>query len=852
VPGLGASFGRGGATTAQWDIANADCIVIMGSNMAECHPVAFRFVMQAKEKGATVIHIDPRFSRTSALSDMHVPLRAGTDIAFIGGLINHVLQNELWFKEYVVAYTNAATLIHDEFKDTEDLDGVFSGYEPERGAYDFSSWQYRGRKLPSDMARDPKLRTTEPFSARVAQPAPAERDDTLQDPRCVFQILKRHYARYTPEMVARICGVPQEQFLRVARAIADASGRERTTAWCYAVGWTQHTTGVQMIRACGILQLLLGNIGRPGGGILALRGHATIQGSTDIPTLYNLLPGYLPMPSAQKTHQTLADYIKTERAETGWWSHVPEYIVSLLKAWYGDAAKAGNEWNYRRLPKITGDHSQLPMTLAIRDGAIRGLFVMGQNPAVGGHNAGLVRKALAQLDWMVVRDMFETETASFWYASPEARRGEIDPTRIKTEVFLLPAAMTAEKDGSYTNTHRLVQYHHKAVEPPGDARSETWFVFHVLRRLRELYAGSTLERDRAIFELTLDYPTAGPHDEPVVDAIVSEINGFRVADRVAVDGFEQLKDDGSTACGCWIYSGIYPSDGVNRAASRVADPADGPGTHLGWGFAWPANRRILYNRASADPAGRPWSERKRYVWWDAAQKKWVGSDVPDFPETKRPAFKPRRNAKGMDAHPGTAPFIMKADGLAWLFAPSGVVDGPLPTHYEPVESPMGNALYAEHARSPVFKNWERKDNRYHRIGDERYPYVITTYRLTEHHTGGLMSRALPWLAELQPEAFVEVSPALATEKGIVNGGWVTVWTERGEVEAKALVTERMKPLRLNGTVVHQIGMPWHFGWQGYATGDSANVLSAIVGDPNTSIHEGKVFTCNIRAGRRQR
>jgi formate dehydrogenase major subunit len=416
VPSLGASFGRGAATTAQWDLANADCIVIMGSNMAENHPIAFRFVMQAKERGATVIHVDPRFTRTSALADIYVPLRAGSDIAFLGGLINYILSRDLWFKEYVLNYTNLSTIIEDDFKDTSELDGVFSGWNVDTHSYTFDSWQYKGQPVPSTLAEH-YANTGEPFSEKLQRwtQGPPPTDPTLQHPQCVYQILRRHYAAYTPEMVERVTGCPRAIFLKVAEAVTHNSGRERTGAWCYAVGWTHHTTGVQMIRAAAMIQALLGNIGRPGGGILALRGHSSIQGSTDIPTLYNMLPGYLPQPRAQKRHQTFEDYLESETVPTGFWHNFPKYAVSLLRAWYGHHATPDNEWGYQWVPKITGDHSQQPMMLAMRDGTIRGLLLMGQNPVVGGHNTHMIRQALPNLEWMVVRETFENETASFWY-----------------------------------------------------------------------------------------------------------------------------------------------------------------------------------------------------------------------------------------------------------------------------------------------------------------------------------------------------------------------------------------------------------------------------------------------------
>jgi formate dehydrogenase major subunit len=856
VPGLGTSLGRGGATTAQWDLENADCIVIEGSNMAECHPIANRFVLKAKARGATIIHVDTRFSRTSSLADLHVPIRPGSDTAWLGGLINYVLQNDLYFHEYVLNYTNAPVLIDPRFQDTEDLDGLFSGWDPEKRQYDFDTWQYEGMNVAAGVAAKPEGVTTETFSDRSGRMAqkPLPEDRTMQDPRCVLQLLKRHYARYTPEMIEATCGIPKEQFLRVAELLARNSGRDKTTAWCYAVGWTQHSTGVQTIRACCVLQLLLGNIGRPGGGILALRGHATIQGSTDIPTLYNLLPGYMAQPHLGKPHDTLKEFIHAEHSVTGWWANHPKYIVSLLKAWYGDAAREDNDYCFDHLPRITGDHSQMPMLMEIHDGHIQGLFLMGQNPAVGGQDARFVRKGLARLEWMVVRDAYENETASFWYDSPEVKSGELDPKTIGTEVFLLPASLTGEKEGSYTNTHRLIQWHDKAVEPPGDARSETWFVYTLGQRLRDLYAAEpdpTVIRARQLLDLTWSYPPKGKHAEPDVESVLQEINGYRVSDRAPVKDFTELKDDGTTACGCWIYSGVMPEPGRNLARARQADSATGPGTHLHWGFAWPANRRNLYNRCSADPDGKPWSEQKRYVWWDAQKKTWAGYDVPDFPKDKAPDYRPDwgKEQHGLDAHPGTAPFIMNADGLGWLLAPSGLKDGPFPAHYEPVESPVRNPLYGQQM-NPAGKFWERAENDYHAVDDPEYPYAITTYRLTEHHTGGTMTRYVPWLAETQPEGFVELSPELAELHGVENGGWVTLRTARGEVEARALVTSRIPPLKLGERTVHVIGMPIHFGWKGLATGDPVNTLVAMIGDANTSIHEGKVFTCALRAGRK--
>jgi len=816
--------------------------------MAECHPVGFRWVMEAKRRGATIIHVDPRFTRTSAVADLHVPIRAGSDIAFLGGIVRYILEGDRCFRDYVVHYTNAPAIISKDFQDTEELDGLFSGWDAENGQYDPASWQYEGTPV-GPAAGHRETYTGEPHSERATQGAAERFDFTLEHPRCVFQILKRHFARYTPEMVEEVCGVPRHLFLKVAEALCANSGRERTAAFCYAVGWTQHSVGVQYIRTAAIIQLLLGNMGRPGGGIMALRGHASIQGSTDIPTLYNLLPGYLPMPKAGK-NRTLAEYLQANQAASGWWTEFPKYAVSLLKAWFGDEARAENDWGYGLLPFISGDHSHMATVTAMADGAVKGYFMMGENPTVGSMHGALHRAAMRKLEWLVVRDFAVTETADFWRDAPEIERGEVRPEEIGTEVFFFPCAAHTEKDGSFTNTQRLLQWHHKAVEPPGDCRSELHFVYHLGRRLRELYAGSTDPRDRPLLSLTWDYPLEGPHGEPSADAVLAEVSGFRVADREPVATFTELKDDGSTACGCWIYSGSH-KDGVNQTARRR------PGREQSWvapewGWAWPANRRMLYNRASADPEGRPWSERKKYVWWDETEKRWTGADVPDFIVDRPPSYRPAEGAKGLDTIGGADPFVLQADGRGWLFASNGLLDGPLPTHYEPQESVLENPLYGQQC-NPARMEWRRRDNPYHRPwNDPRFPFVITTYRLTEHHTAGAMSRWLSWLSELQPEMFCEVSPELAREKGLTNGGWATISTARAEIEARVLVTERIPPIRLKRRVIHQIGLPYHWGSKGRVRGDAANELIGFVGDPNVSIQESKALTGNIEAGRRSR
>ena len=822
MPGLGTSLGRGGATTAQQDLVNADAILIIGSSMAEAHPVGFRWVVKARERGALVIHVDPRFSRTSAHADLWVPIRAGTDIAFFGGLINFVLGHDRMFRDYVAAYTNASRLIREDFQGPEDLGGLFSGWHADRRVYDTTSWQY-------DVDDDGRPR----------------RDDTLAHPRTVYQHLVRHFARYTPEMVERVCGIPASRFLDIADRYTRCSGPDRTATICYAVGLTQHSVGVQIVRAAAILQLLLGNIGRPGGGILALRGHASIQGSTDIPTLYDLLPGYLPMPTVGPDSATLTSYIERYRTSAGGWSRFDRYIVSLLKAWYGDDATAANDFGFGWLPRISGDHSHQGYWLEMADGRMDGLFVMGQNPAVGGPNARLERGALANLEWLVVRDMVEVETATFWKDSPEVTAGDIDPEEIRTEVFFFPAAGYAEKAGTFTNTQRLLQWHDHAVDPPGQAQSDAWFVYHLGRRLKARAAQDTSPHNDGLRALTWDYPVSGRHGEPDPESVLAEING-RGSGRL-LRSIGELAADGSTACGCWIYCGVMPAPDRNRARDR---DARGPYGH-GWGYAWPADRRILYNRASARPDGRPWSDNKKLVWWDEKQDAWTGLDVPDVAYTAAAdALHGTADGPLAEARPSDAtaredgPFIMHADGLGWLWVPSGLRDGPLPTHYEPLEGPTANLLYRQQT-NPAADRRERPDNRWARSPDADFPHVLTTYRLTEHHTAGGMSRTLSHLAELQPALFCEISPQLADSIGIRTSDWVRVVSPRGQVRARALVTARIRPLEIDGRIVHQVAMPWHFGHRGLVTGDATNDLVAMSEEPNVRIMESKALLCRV-------
>jgi formate dehydrogenase major subunit len=824
-------------TTNLIDIQNSD-VIMATSNFAENHPVGFQWVMKAKERGAKFIHVDPRFTRTSAVADIHVPLRSGTNIAFFGGLISYAIQHNLYFKDYVVHYTNASFLIDPAFKTATDGGGLFTGLESTgKGGvdphlaetYKRDSWKYQ-----LDGEGNPK------------------RDLTLRDPSTVFQLMKRHYSRYTPEMVERVCGIPKEKFVKVAQLYCENSGPEKTGTITYALNLTQHTNGVQNIRALCMLQILLGNIGRPGGGVVALRGHANVQGATDLELLYHELPGYLPMP-LRDAHPDLKTYLEKVTPKGGFWVNLPKFMVSLLKAFYGDAAKAENDYGYQWLPKrASADaYSHQHIFVDMYKGAIRGFLADGQNPAVGGPNAKLARAALGKLDWLVVKDIFVTETAEFWKAPG------VSPKDVRTEVFFLPAAPAAEKDGSLTNTMRLIQWHERAVKPPGDVTSDAEFFTSLAKRLQKMYAGSKKHRDQGFLAASFQY--GDDPKEPNMELVLKEVNGYATEDITDKDGkvvyksgqalntFAHMTDDGKTAGGCWIYTGVTVEgpDGKLINKANLRKPA-GDKDYLahGWGFAWPANRRILYNRASADLQGKPWSEKKKLIWWDPAapgaepdkKGKWIGLDVPDF----NPFLAP-------DAKNGDKPFIMRADLVGAFFGPLN--DGPFPEHYEPVESPTKNLL-SKQQMNPVAKIWSVPDqkNELAPVASPDYPYVVTTYRLTEHHLSGVMSRYLPMLAELFHSHFAEISNELAAELGVKNGERITVMTPRGKIHTTAMVTSRLKPFMIDGKKTHQIGIPWHWGYNGISKGDITNDLSATVGDPTVYIQETKAFLCNVKKG----
>jgi len=797
--------------TNHWnDIANADAILVIGANPAENHPASFGHIMDAIDKGATLINVDPRFTRSSARAHIYAPMRSGTDIAFIGGMIKYILDDiddnpENYNLTYITEYTNSSYLINADFEGPADLEGLFSGYEGEgnetdgtKRKYNKSSWAW----------------------LTDSQGIPL-RDKTLQDPDCVFQHLKRHYARYTPQMVNAICGTPEDTFLEVCQAYAAVGKAGKAGTIMYAMGTTQHTYGAQNIRSYCILQLLLGNIGVAGGGINALRGESNVQGSTDHCLLFHILPGYLKVP--QSIDGSLTEYLaratptSNDPLSLNWWQHTPKYMVSLLKAWYGDAATAANEFGFHYLPKINAgqDYSHISLFEAMNDGVIKGLMCWGQNPAVGGPNANLERSAMDKLDWMLVTDMWQTETANFW------QRPGVDPADIQTEVIMLPAKSSYEKEGSVTNSSRWSQWRYECADGPGEAEDDLYMLTLIYRKLKALYEAEGGPNAEAITKLTWDYGSGHPD----VHKVAKEINGYDLTTGQLMASFGGLKNDGTTSSGNWLYCASYTEAG-NMAERR--DPVDtsGIGLYSNWAWCWPVNRRIIYNRASVDLDGNPWDAAQPVIKWNEAAGKWDG-DVPDG------------GAKPMNQG-GYYPFIMKPEGLSRLYGP-GMAEGPMPEHYEPWEAPIANPM-SNQQNNPAFKIWHPEEQG----SVSKYPIVCSTYRVSEHWQGGQMTRNNPWLIELQPEPFCEMSEELAAAKGINNGDRVIVESARGQVNVVAVVTKRFKPFQMNGTTVDQVGVIWHWGYTGLSTGDSANVLTPHVGDANTMIPEYKAFLVDVR------
>ncbi len=818
--------------TNHWgDIANSDVILALGSNPAEGHPAAFGWIMKAKERGGKFISIDPRFTRTSSKADIYAPLRSGTDVAFVDGMINYVIQDiernpANYNMTYLLEYTDASYLINPDFKGPADLDGLYSDY---LGGYNETDGNKRDYKRATLISSWQKVPATWTF--QLDENGIPKKDKTLKDPNCVFQLMKKHFARYTPDKVSAVCGTPKDVFLDICKTYASTGKTGKAGSIMYAMGTTQHTNGAQNIRAYSVLQTLLGNMGVAGGGINAMRGESNVQGSTDYALLFNILPGYLKMIEDRDT--SLEAYLKrttptsSDPQSLNWCKNYPKYMVSLLKAWYGDAATKDNQFGFHYLPKIeylpeqvkTKNYSFIALFEAMAAGTIKGLMCWGQNPAVGGPNSNLERKALENLDWLVGVDLWQTETMNFWH------RPGVNPADIKTEVFVLPALASYEKEGSVSNSSRWMQWRYKAANGPGEAEDDLWMMNKLMLKLRELYTKEGGPAAEAITKMAWNYgETPSPH------TVAKEINGYDLATGKLVANFVGLKDDGTTSCGNWLYSASYTEDG-NMAARRDLTPdAFNIGLYPKWAWCWPLNRRIIYNRASVDLNGEPFDKEHPVIKWNPTKGGtggWDG-DVAD------------NAAVPLSQKGGVLPFIMLPDGQAKLFGP-GMVEGPFPEFYEPWESPVNNAISKQQS-NPAFKIWRPAE----KGTPDRFPIVATTYRVVEHWQAGQMTRNLPWLVEMQPEPFVEMSEELAAEKGISNGEKVTVESMRGKVTMVAVVTKRFKPFQLNGKKVHQIGLLWHWGYTGLSTGDSANVLTPHVGDANTMIPEYKAFLVDVR------
>lgn len=836
-------------TNGYTDIKNTDMMLIMGGNPAENHPCGFKWAIEAKRiRNAKMIVVDPRFTRTAATADQFLQIRAGSDIAFLGGLIHYAIENDRLAHDYLLHYTNASFLIKEGFRLPED--GLYSGFDPATQKYDNSTWNYEGSgggglagvaKKASD--------ATYPNPAQATLPSDVVHDLSLQHPRCVFQLLRQQYSRYTPEMVERVTGIPRAQFLKAAdlfTSIRKGGDMKKAATIIYAVGWTHHSFGSQIIRTAAILQLLLGNVGRAGGGVNALRGHSNIQGATDMAGIFDNLPGYLKVPAPADTD--FAAYLKritpTSSKPSEWdsynyWSNTPKFAVSFLKAMYGDAATAANDWAYDFLPKVDRNYSWVNLWDNMFEGRIKGMFAFGMNGVAIGPNSQKNIAALKKADWLVVGEIYPDETSEFWM-SPGITQEEM--RTINTTVYRLPCAGFAEKDGSMTNSSRWVQWKNAALPPPGQARLDQDIVAQIFLKVRDLYRQEGGKFPDPVLSLTWSY-TDPLH--PSLSEVAKEVNGKALADLEdpktgqqikagqQVPGFSWLKDDGTTACGNWIYSGSWTEAGPQLARRGTDDPS-GLGIYPGWAWSWPANRRVLYNRASCDPAGRPWDPERRQVWWNEGAGKWAGNDVPDFKVDSRP-----------DEHMG--PFIMNADGVGRLFAPLALfADGPFPEHYEPIESPLRNPFHPEQSNNPVVQ--KIKTDKYAETGGE-FDVICTTYRLTEHYH--YWTKNNPVNVQLVPEPFVEIPVELAAKLGVQGGEKVKVTSARSHYVAKAFVTRRIKPMKIDGATVYQIGIPIHQGYRGIAEDEGRNErtlvnrLSPTVFDPNAYTPEFKGFLVKI-------
>ncbi len=898
-------------TNGYIDIKNTDMMLIMGGNPAENHPCGFKWAIEAKlKRNAKMIVVDPRFTRTAATADLFLQIRAGADIAFLGGLVNYAIQNDRIAKEYLVNYTNAAFLVKEGFKLPED--GLYSGFDAAAQTYEKSTWNYeaggnvgpnpataagvsnvgneqqkQGQQSVSDFEKQsPAVQnrpsTPQPTRAASAQgetdrntggghqaagpvgaaaqggvkpppmlPANTAYDLSLEHPRCVFQLLKKQYSRYTPEMVERITGIPKEQFLKAAEmftSVRKDGDMKKAATIIYAVGWTQHTFGTQIIRTAAILQLLLGNVGRAGGGVNALRGHSNIQGATDMGGVFDILPGYLKVPSP--TDVDLATYLKRttptpskpgEWDSYNYWSNTPKFMVSYLKALYGDAAKKENDFAFNNLPKVNRNYGWTELWDRMYRGEVKGLFAFGMNGVAIGPNSRKNIEALKKADWLVVGEIYPEETSEFW-RSPGITREEMQ--NIKTTVYRLACAGFAEKDGSFTNSSRWLQWKYVALPTPGSAKLDQEIVAQIFLRLRELYRKEGGKFPDPILNLSWSYTMP---ENPSLSEVAKEINGKALADLTdpqsqqtiktgqQLPGFAWLKDDGTTACGNWIYSGSWTEAGPQLARRGTEDPS-GLGVFQNWAWSWPANRRVLYNRASCDAQGRPWDPERRQVWWNEAQQKWVGNDVPDFKVDSNPKD-----------HMG--PFIMNPEGVGRIFGPlAAFADGPFPEHYEPMESPIANPLHPSQSNNPVAKKFTSDLDKYGTPADG-FNVVCTTYRLTEHYH--YWTKNNPMNVQLVPEPFVEVPAQLANEMGITGGEKVKVSSARGIYIAKAMVTKRIKPMMIDGKKTYQIGIPIHWGYRGIKEDEGktaltpANQLSPAAIDPNAYTPEFKGFLVKI-------
>jgi formate dehydrogenase major subunit len=815
--------------TNHWrDIRHADLILINGANPAEAHPVGFRWFMKAKvERGAKIVHVDPRFTRTSAVADIHLRIRTGTDAAFFGGLINYVLKNKLYNAEYVRKYTNAAFVVSKDYKFK---DGIFNGYDAEKRTYDPKAWGYETERPEKKTRRETKKAPL----AHGPGPTGGFAKLDIDHPRSVLNLLRKHYLRYTPEMVERITGIPREQFLELAKLIGEMGKPDKVMTQVYAVGLTHHTTGSQMIRSAAVLQLLLGNIGMPGGGMNAERGHANIQGNTDNAISWEILPGYLRVPApGQRNIDDYIDLSAPKRAHPDalnfFGDNYRKFLVSLLKTWYGDKAKKDNEFAFDYLPKPPGNTSWISIFDQALQDKMDGLILSGMTAASIGPDSNQVREALGKLKWLVVMDAFPTTSSEFW------RGPGADPSKIDTEVFVLPTTHWIEKDGSFTNSGRWLQWKDQVIPPEGESRHDHWILADLFLRVRRLYEDEGGKFPAPIRDLSFDYEDPR---KPTLDEIAREVNGKDLKSGKQLEKFKELTDDGTTTSGNWIYVGSYTEDGnMMKRRNGVQDPEKNDPTGMGfypeWAFSWPANRRVLYNRASADPSGKPWDPKRTGIKWDAGQKMWVG-DVPDYPPDADPA----------DPE-SPLPFIMTGEGTGRLFS-SSLADGPFPEHYEPAESPIANPLHPKVSVSPGTFFYDKAAGRPSRFGTvDDFPYVATSYRLTEHEH--YVTQHVSHLVRLQPEAFVELPAELAREKGIESGDMVRVWSKRGKMEVKALVTKRLGPLTIDGKKVFQIGIPIHWGYVGIKTGDHwlANALTPFVGDATVRTPEFKSFLVNL-------